>query len=120
LCVGPAVVCRRRSGSRRCFSAAEHSNVNDRTWHLHTKDCFFGVCNYTLHLVQHRHTITSTPGSGISGSIRAPHITINFTGVSSEDDWTCSGKLNATFTVFSGTFTDGTGGSGSCRATRAA
>ena len=88
------------------------------TWHLHTNDCFFGVCDYTLHLVQQGHTITGGPGSGISGSVHAPHIRIIFTGVSSEDDWSCIGRLDATHTRLHGLFQDGTGGSGFCRARR--
>ena len=88
------------------------------TWHLHTNDCFFGVCDYTLHLVQNGQTITGGPGSGISGKVRASRIVINFTGASSEDDWTCAGWLNAAHTHLHGHFTDGTGGSGFCRAVR--
>jgi hypothetical protein len=88
------------------------------TWHLHTNDCFFGVCDYTLHLVRHRHRITGGTGSGISGSVHFPHIVINFTGASSEDDWTCAGRLDTTRTHIRGHFTDGTGGSGFCRAVR--
>jgi hypothetical protein len=88
------------------------------TWHLHTNDCFFGVCDYTLHLVQNGHGITGGPGSGISGRVRVPRIVINFTGASSEDDWTCAGWLDATHTHLHGHFTDGTGGSGFCRAVR--
>jgi hypothetical protein len=96
-------------------------NVLNGTWRLHTNDCFFGVCTYHLHLVQTGHTITSlnnTSSSFISGSVHAPHITVNFNGVSPEDDWTCAGTINAAKTIFHGTFTDGTGGSGTCRAVR--
>jgi hypothetical protein len=78
-------------------------------------------CNYTLHLIQTGHAITSshnTSSSFISGSVHAPHIVVNFNGVSPEDDWTCSGTINAAKTIFHGTFTDGTGGSGTCRAVR--
>ena len=102
-------------------AAAPHVTNVTGTWHLHTNDCFFGVCNYTLHLIQTGHAITSshnTSSSFISGSIHAPHIVVNFNGVSPEDDWTCAGTINATRTVFHGTFTDGTGGSGTCRAVR--
>jgi hypothetical protein len=91
------------------------------TWKLHTNDCFFGVCSYTLHLIQSGHTLKSTnntTSSFISGSVHAPKIQVNFNGVSPEDDWTCAGTINATRTVFHGTFTDGTGGSGTCRAVR--
>ena len=88
------------------------------TWHLHTNDCFFGVCDYTLHLVQNGQTITGGPGSGISGKVRASRIVINFTGASSEDDWTCAGWLDTTHTHLHRHFTDGTGGSGLCRAVR--
>src|SRR5690348_7763894 len=96
------------------------TNVTGK-WHLHTNDCFFGVCNYTLHLIQTGHAITSshnTSSSFISGSIHAPHIRVTFNGVSPEDDWSCVGTINAARTIFHGTFTDGTGGSGTCRAVR--
>ena len=105
-------------------AAAPWPHVTNRltgTWHLHTNDCFFGVCNYTLDLIQNGHTITSshnTSSSFISGSVHAPHIVVNFNGVSPEDDWTCSGTINAAKTIFHGTFSDGTGGSGTCRAVR--
>ena len=105
-------------------TAAPWPHVTNRltgTWHLHTNDCFFGVCNYTLHLIQTGHTITSshnTSSSFISGSVHAPHIVVNFNGVSPEDDWTCSGTINAAKTRFHGTFSDGTGGTGTCRAVR--
>jgi hypothetical protein len=97
------------------------TNVLNGTWHLHTNDCFFGVCNYTLHLIQTGHAITSshnTSSSFISGTVHFPHIVVNFNGVSPEDDWTCSGTINRAKTRFHGTFTDGTGGSGSCHAVR--
>jgi hypothetical protein len=88
------------------------------TWHLHTNDCFFGVCDYTLHLVQNGDRITGGPGSGITGRVRAPRILIYFTGASSEDNWFCAGWLDATHTHLHGHFSDGTGGSGFCRAVR--
>jgi hypothetical protein len=97
------------------------TNVLTGTWHLHTNDCFFGVCNYTLHLIQTGHAITSshnTSSSFISGSVHAPHIVVNFNGVSPEDDWTCAGTINHAKTIFHGTFSDGTGGTGTCRAVR--
>src|SRR5689334_21904868 len=74
------------------------------TWHLHTNDCFFGVCDYTLHLVQSRDRITGGPGSGITGRVRAPRILVYFTGASSEDNWFCAGWLNATDTRIHGHF----------------
>ena len=105
-------------------AAAQSQHVANHltgTWHLHTNDCFFGVCNYTLDLIQNGHTITSshnTSSSFISGAVHAPHIVVNFNGVSPEDDWTCSGTINAAKTRFHGTFSDGTGGTGTCRAVR--
>jgi len=105
-------------------TAAQAPNRIDNVtgkWHLHTNDCFFSVCDYTLHLVQTGHVITSThntSSSFISGSIHAPHIRVTFNGVSPEDDWSCVGTINAARTKFHGTFTDGTGGSGTCRAVR--
>lgn len=95
--------------------AARAASVTGK-WHLHTNDCFFGVCDYTLHLVQDGHHISGGAGSGISGSIHFPKITINYTGVSSEDDWSCAGTINAARSRITGTFTDGTGGSGFCKA----
>lgn len=97
------------------------ANVLNGTWHLHTNDCPFSVCNYTLHLVQTGHAITSTgntSASFISGSVHAPHIRVTFNGASPEDDWTCAGTINAAKTVFHGAFSDGTGGTGTCRAVR--
>jgi hypothetical protein len=91
------------------------------TWHLHTNDCFFGVCSYTLHLVQHGSKIsgTGTTSTGvISGSVHARNIRLNFSGVSPEDGWSCAGRLNVARSRLHGTFVDGTGGSGSCRAHR--
>src|SRR5215472_3947027 len=71
------------AGSAVGASAASASSALPRvatsvtgTWHLHTNDCFFGVCDYTLHLVQNGHSITGGAGSGISGRIRAPRIVI--------------------------------------------
>jgi hypothetical protein len=91
------------------------------TWHLHTNDCFFGVCSYTLHLVQQGSTITgsgTTSTGSIAGSVHARNIRLNFSGVSPEDGWSCTGRLNVARSRLRGTFADGTGGTGSCRAHR--
>ena len=99
-------------------SAAPGYTTVTGTWGLHTNDCFFGQCDYRLHLVQRGTKITGGAGSGISRSVSGTHITVNYTGVSSEDDWGCRGTLNAARTRFHGTFQDGTGGSGLCNAWR--
>jgi hypothetical protein len=86
------------------------------TWHLHTNDCFFGVCNYTLQLKQVGTTLSGPAGSGIRGTVKGFRMSVGLTGAS-EDDWRCTGTLNASFTKLTGgTFVDGTGGSGTCTA----
>jgi hypothetical protein len=87
------------------------------TWRLHTTDCFFGVCHYKLVLQQNGHNISGPAGSGIKGMVHGVNIWVGLRGAS-EDDWTCTGTLNSAKTSFSGTFTDGTGGSGTCNANK--
>jgi hypothetical protein len=86
------------------------------TWHLHTTDCFFGVCRYTLQLTQTGDLIFGPAGSGIRGHLNGSIMAVGLHG-RSEDDWTCRGTVNASLTVlYAGTFVDGTGGSGTCGA----
>jgi hypothetical protein len=88
------------------------------TWGLYTNDCFFGQCNYRLYLVQHASTVTGR--NRVSGTVSGNYIEVDYTGVSSEGDWSCMGTINMARTRFHGTFTDGLGGSGFCNAWRIA
>ncbi len=121
LCLAVVVAVTLVGGSGALFPAAAGAMPNlpvTGTWHLHTNDCFFGVCDYDLHLVQQGHQLTGDPGSGMSGKVSGNTIEVDYTGVSSEDDWSCAGWLNVTHTRFHGTFNDGTGGTGKCHAWR--
>jgi hypothetical protein len=97
------------------------ANPINGTWHLHTNDCSVLPCGFTLHLVQHGSRIsgTGTTSTGsIAGSIHARNIRLFFSGVSPEDGWSCTGRLNVARSRLHGTFVDGFGGTGSCRAHR--